>query len=69
MLHHRMPPSPRTRIQQNRSISLFFLYLLFLIGMDPALLGVDPEGAVCMTFAVAIHFFGLAMFSWTAIEG
>jgi len=45
------------------------LYLLFIFGLDPSLLSVDPEGSLCRTFAILIHFVGLSVFAWTAIEG
>lgn len=54
-------------IQTNRALSLFFLYFLFLVGMDPAILGLRDPG--CAAVAIFIHFFGLSAFFWTALEG
>lgn len=63
----RLPSSPRTIIQMNRAFSLFFLYLLFLLGIDPSILGL-PDW-LCRGVAVFIHFFGLSSFFWTSLEG
>ena len=64
-----MPTSPRTIIQQNRAVTLFLLYFLFLIGVDPSIMGINPLGWLCRTVAIFIHFFGLCSFSWTFLEG
>ncbi len=66
---YRLPSSPRTVIQMNRSATMFLLYLLFLTCLDPNVLGLDPEKFLCRSVAIAIHFLALCTFSWTAIEG
>ncbi|XP_059089883.1 latrophilin-like protein LAT-2 [Tigriopus californicus] len=67
LLFSKLPSSPRTIIQMNRAFSLFCLYLLFLLGIDPTILGL-PDW-MCRGVAVFIHFFGLSSFFWTSLEG
>jgi len=65
----RLPSSPRTSIQKHRTAVTGLLYLLFMFGLDPNLLGMEPDGSACRFFAIALHFVGLSTFAWTAIEG
>ena len=56
-------------IQINRAATLFFLYFFLLFGLDPDVLNVSSDSVWCRFSAVAIQYFGLAAFTWTAIEG
>ena len=69
LLVSKIPSNPRTVIQINRAATLFVLYFFLLVGLDPEVLGVAPDSFWCRFFAVGIHYFGLAAFAWTAIEG
>ena len=63
----RLPSSPRISIVKNRSISMIAMYILFLVGFDRATF--DLSQNLCKGVAAMIHFSGLAIFSWTLLEG
>ncbi|XP_041332354.1 adhesion G protein-coupled receptor L1-like [Pyrgilauda ruficollis] len=57
-------PSERTTIHKNLCISLFLAELLFLVGIDKT-----QYQVACPIFAVLLHYFFLASFSWLCLEG
>ena len=63
----RLPSSPRIVIVKNRALSTVGLFTLFLLGFDRTTF--DLSIHVCKGVAAVIQFFGLALFSWTALEG
>ena len=70
----RLPTSPRISIVKHRSFALFMLYLLFLTGLDPNRINLHVDSnatdeAICKVIGIAIHLSGLAVFSWTLLEG
>lgn len=62
-----MPSSPRIVIVKNRAISTIALFVLFLLGFDKTTFGLSVN--LCKGVAAMIHFSGLAIFSWTLLEG
>ena len=52
---------------KNRSVVMFFLFALFLLGFNPDLLGLPPS--LCHVVAASIHFLALSLFAWTLLEG
>ena len=63
----RLPSSPRIMIVKHRAISMIGLFLLFLVGFDREIFHLSIN--ICRGVAAVLHFFALAIFFWTLLEG
>ncbi|KAL4230182.1 hypothetical protein ACF0H5_010567 [Mactra antiquata] len=54
----------RVRIHEQFALSIIFVQLFFLVGIDRT-----ENKYVCMTMAICLHYFLVAMFSWMFVEG
>ena len=63
----RLPGSPRIMIVKHRAFNMVIFFVLFLLGFERETLGLNK--AECTAVANFLHLFGLAIFTWTLLEG